>query len=82
MMASPHLWAVFTSPTGNGLKCWFRVPADGEKHADSFRALQQHVRNLTGEEIDPSCRDVARLCFASVDPDALLNTNALELSNI
>ncbi len=76
---SPYLWAMFTSPTGNGLKCLFLVPADAAKHRDSFLAVQQHVRELTGEEIDTDCRDVARLCYASFDPDALLRANAIEL---
>lgn len=79
LIGSPHLWAMFKSPTGNGLKCWFRVSSDGEKHAASFRAVQQHVRDLTGEEIDTACSDVARLCFVSFDPAAWLDTNAVEV---
>src|SRR5438067_4448455 len=36
--ASPHVVAVFLSPTGDGLKAVFRVSADASKHAGSFRA--------------------------------------------
>lgn len=76
---SPHLWAMFVSPTGTGLKAVFRVPADKEKHAASFRAVEKHVLLLTGTKIDGACKDVARLCFVTFDPDAFLNANAVEL---
>lgn len=76
---SPHLWALFTSPTGNGLKAVFPVIADKEQHAASYFAIAKHVLELTGETIDGSCKDVARLCFVSFDPDALLNPAAVKL---
>src|SRR5262245_48946206 len=34
---SPHLFASFVSPSGDGLKAVFRVPADALKHPRSFR---------------------------------------------
>src|SRR5258708_39679759 len=49
---SPHVWALSTSPGGNGLKAVFCVPADIAKHAGSFRAVEQHVRELTGVQVD------------------------------
>jgi len=79
LLASPHLWALFTSPSGEGLKAVFRVPADAAKHAGSFRAVEQHVRELTGKQIDQSCKDVARLCFLSYDPELYHNPEAREL---
>jgi len=82
LATSPHLFALFTSPTGNGLKavfCVFCVPVNAERHAESFRAIANHVRQLTGEEIDAACKDIGRLCFVSFDPDALLNTAATVL---
>jgi hypothetical protein len=79
LLASPHLLALFTSPTGQGLKAIFRVAADAAKHAARFRAVEHHVYELTGEKIDESGKDVARLCFVSFDPDAFVNTSATEL---
>ena len=79
LKTSCHLWVLFLSPTGNGLKAVFRVPADGAKHPESFRAVAQHVRELTGVQIDESCKDVARLCFLSFDPELYHNPNATEL---
>jgi hypothetical protein len=79
LVKSPHLWALFVSPTGDGLKCVFRVPADAERHKASFREVERHVRDLTGVQIDESCSDVSRLCFLSHDPNAYLNGDAIEL---
>jgi BT4734-like, N-terminal domain len=79
LLASPHVWALFLSPSGDGLKCIFRVRADAALHRASFRAVQRHVTKLTGVEIDQSCKDVARLCFLSFDPDLHHNANATEI---
>ncbi len=78
--ASPYVVAVFLSPSGDGLKGVFRVPADASKHAGSFRAAEKHVRDLTGINIDQACKDPARLCFLSYDPEIYVNENAIELA--
>src|SRR5262249_55185656 len=73
LVKSPYLWAMFCSPTGYGLKAVFRVPADPSAHLPSFRAVEKHIRELTGLQIDEACKDMARLCFLSYDPDAYVN---------
>jgi hypothetical protein len=77
--ASLHVFALFLSPSGYGLKAVIRVPADASKHAGSFRAVAQHIRELTGIEIDESGKDIGRLCFMSYDPELYHNPNATEL---
>jgi hypothetical protein len=76
---SPHVWAMFISPSGDGLKVVFRVPADASQHRGSFRAVEQHVKELVGVQIDESCKDVARLCFLSYDPEIFHNPDAAEI---
>ena len=67
----PRTVALFTSPSGDGLKAVFRCdPARPHLHA--FHAARAHVQTLTGEAIDDACKDVARLCFVSHDADAFL----------
>ena len=78
LVTSPHVLALFTSPTGDGLKAVFRVPADAE-HKASFLAVQAHVRDLCGIEVDESCSDVGRLCFLSHDPDIYYKPDAVAL---
>jgi hypothetical protein len=81
LLDSKHLWAVFLSPSGDGLKAVFRVPAATplQHKRCLFPAVQAHVRNLTALEIDKACSDVGRLCFLSYDPDASINDSAAEL---
>jgi len=79
LLKSPYLFALFLSPSGTGLKAIFRVPADAALHTSSFHAVAAHVRDLCGVEVDPACKDVARLCFVSYDPEAFLNCDPLEL---
>src|SRR5204862_6306662 len=79
LKASPHLWALFRSPSGEGLKAVFRVAADVAKHAGSFRAVEKHVLELAGVQIDQSCKDTARLCFLSYDPELFYNPNTAEI---
>jgi hypothetical protein len=69
LRANPHVVAIFRSPTNSGLKVLFRVPADVSAHLGSFLAIEKHVRDLTGCEIDEACKDVTRLCFVSYDPE-------------
>jgi hypothetical protein len=76
---SPYLWLLFLSPSGDGLKAVFRCPADAAKHTGIFRAVEQHVRGLTGVQIDESCKDVARLCFLSYDPELYYNAYARQI---
>jgi putative DNA primase/helicase len=80
LLTSPYLSALFRSPTGDGLKAIVRVSADRSKHLGSFHAIEKHVRELTGIQIDEACKDVARLCFVSYDPEAYHNPNAQEIT--
>jgi hypothetical protein len=76
---SPYVWALFTSPSGDGLKAVFRVYPDAGKHLGSYRAIEQHVRELTGMQVDQACKDVARLCFLSYDPELIHKESAREI---
>ena len=80
LAADKHVFALFTSPTGTGLKVVFRVSSDAAEHVNRFRAIQAHVRALCGVEIDEACKDITRLCYSSWDPDAHVNRDAVELS--
>ncbi len=82
LLTSPYLEAVFLSPTATGLKATFRVPpADKETHKANYTALDAYVRELCGLEkweVDQKCKDVARLCYVSHDPDLFYNPDAAE----
>jgi hypothetical protein len=77
LLKSPHVLFLFVSPSGDGLKILFRISADPARHQDSFRAIFAHVLELTGQRIDESGKDIARLCFVSFDPDLYFNAKAI-----
>ena len=77
--ASPHVFAFFLSPTGNGLKVVFRVPPMHQNTREVFAQWQKHVRDLTGIQIDENGKDLSRLCFMSYDPELYHNPDATEL---
>jgi VirE-like protein len=80
LQKSPHVFALFLSPTGDGLKVVVRVPKDVSKHQASFRAAEKHVHDLTDIQVDQACKDPARLCFMSYDPEIYVNENAVEIT--
>jgi hypothetical protein len=80
LITNPHVYAIFSSPTNTGLKVWIRVEADAAQHAANFDAVQALIRAMCGVDIDTSCKDVARLCFVILDPDAFLNRDAMVLA--
>ena len=65
--------ACFVSPSGNGLKVFVSVSTGAEDHKSAFLAVQQFYQALTGVGIDPSGKDINRLCFVSFDPELYYN---------
>jgi len=68
--------ACFVSPSGNGLKVFVRVSTGVEDHLRTFLCLVQYFEVLLGVKIDPSGKDVSRLCFVSDDKELYYNENA------
>jgi len=80
LLNSPYLRFLFLSPSGDGLKAGFRVLADNAKHHASFLAVEKHVLEVAGKKIDGQCKDVARMCFMSYDPELFDNPGAIEIA--
>lgn len=78
MRFDPHIVAAFVSPSGNGLKAIFAIPAEIDKHQDSFEAAKRYLSTY-GLEADESGKDVSRLCFLSHDPEIHYAPDAIEL---
>lgn len=75
LKALPVVALVFISPSGDGVKAFFRVdpiPANAREHQEAWRRVcdfyGQHEARYT-DAIDPQCKDLTRLCFLSYDPD-------------
>lgn len=65
--------AAFVSPSGNGVKVF--VLSNGEKdyHHQTYLEVQNYYETILGIKADPACKDIARLCFLSYDPNAYFN---------
>jgi hypothetical protein len=66
LMTLPFIYAVFVSPSGDGLKALVRVASDN--HTGHWTALAKEIKG-----VDPSGKDVCRACFISYDPTLYLN---------
>ena len=69
----------FISPSGRGLKVWVRILPDTNLHYASFLAAKRHFKEVHLVDIDEDCKDLARLCFVSDDPDMLIRTGSVEI---
>ena len=74
--ADLHTYACFVSPSGCGLKVLVKIPADEKQHKNIFRSLEKYFAETFGAKIDPSGKDVTRLCFLCHDPAFYFNENS------
>ena len=70
LTSDEHSYAVFTSPSGNGLKALVKIPQDPENHVKYFMSLQDYY-NL--DEFDTTSKNISRVCYESYDPDIYIN---------
>ena len=73
----PHTFAAFKSPSGNGVKIIVAVSGAAEHHKITFAQVAAYYKEILQIIIDPSGKDVSRLCFMSYDPNCYRNINAV-----
>jgi len=76
LQSDPYTFVGFTSPSGTGYKLFVRIEPDPDKHIFNFKALETYYKDKYGLIVDPSCKDLGRLCFLSYDPFIYLNEGA------
>lgn len=74
--ACAYTYACFVSPSGHGLKVLVCVSSDQYEHLHAFQCLHKYYQELTGVVIDPSGKDITRLCYFSADETIYYNPNA------
>lgn len=73
LMNDQYVWAAFTSPSNQGIKIIVKVSVTKAKdHRGAFLHLQHDFEARYPFKIDPSGKDVSRLCYVSYDPLAIL----------
>jgi len=68
LIADPHTYLSFISPSGNGLKVFAEVDTGPEQHETTYQYVLHYYEKLTGLKADEKCKDITRLCFVSWDP--------------
>jgi KaiC/GvpD/RAD55 family RecA-like ATPase len=64
-----HCLAAWVSPSNNGVKALFLHDQDHTRHLDAFNHIKEYIEETFTLDVDPSGKDVARLCFVSYDPE-------------
>lgn len=73
IQADPHTFALFASPSGNGLKVLVKVATDKASHRRDYAALVDHYGC---PHADDKTKDPVRACFLSWDPELYVNEEA------
>lgn len=68
--------AAFSSPSGRGIKVLVPISGSHEEHKIYFEYLMMYFKDKFGVELDPSGKDICRLCFVSYDERLFVNYNA------
>jgi hypothetical protein len=68
-----YSYAVFVSPSGDGLKVLVKIPPSIDNHVNFFLSLKRYY-NVP--EFDTTTKDISRVCFESWDPDLYINENS------
>lgn len=69
-------YCVFTSPSGYGLKILVKINSSPDHHKLVFNQVKKYYESVLNIAIDPSGKDITRLCFFSWDPKIYINNNA------
>jgi hypothetical protein len=77
LVADPYVHFLFVSPSGTGLKFAVRVDSTVEQHYDAFYCVESYLATQYGINLDPSGKDICRLCFVSYDPNLHYNAQAM-----
>ncbi len=75
-----YTYSAFISPSGNGLKIIIKSNHDRNSHASVLAQATNYYFEKLALPIDPSGKDVSRLCFVSYDPDCYFNPKAEKFS--
>lgn len=79
MTADPHTAICFVSPSGNGLKAVVVAEfTDDATFKQAWRAIAAYFSENHSITLDPTGKDICRLCYVSYDPEAYYNPDAVQ----
>jgi len=68
-----YVFAVFISPSGNGLKVLVKIPEDPDNHVNYFNSLEKYFNS---PYFDKTSKNLSRVCYESYDPLIHVNVNS------
>ena len=71
-----YVFACWESPSGNGVKALIKI-ANPKKFKEHFKEVEKEFKG-----IDPSGKNISRVCYESFDPDIYINQNAKVFSKV
>lgn len=75
LIVDKYTFALFISPSGNGLKLIVKIPKDIDSHKSYFDALEKYYNN---NHFDTTSKNISRICFESYDSNIFINKNSKE----
>ncbi len=72
---------IFTSPSGDGLKCILKIDLGTNTHQEYFDAISNYILATYDLEVDKSGKDVSRACFLCHDPEVYIKPDYLGIEN-
>ncbi len=76
LAASSYIYACWVSPSGNGVKALVKI-GDHTRFEDHFKEIEKEFKGL-----DPSGKNISRVCYESYDPDIYINESAKIFSKL
>lgn len=73
LISNKYTYAVFISPSGDGLKVIVRIPKSIEDHRLYFLGLKDYYNS---KYFDTSCVNESRICYMSADKDIFINKDS------
>jgi hypothetical protein len=68
----PYIYAAWLSPTATGIRALVKCPANIANHPLYYTAFLDRYK-----ELDPTSRNISRICFESYDPNIWVNPASL-----
>ena len=78
---SEYVLGYFISPSGKGLKVFYKTNSKAEFHTKNALKLIEWFQREYDIVCDRACKDISRLCFISYDPSAYYNPKAKEIDS-
>ena len=76
---TPLILSFFKSPSGDGLKVLVKASIHTpQEYENCYAQLIEVFRNTFSCDVDESCKEYSKACYASFDPDIYVNPDALD----